>query len=37
MLESKHRQLQKTGILVFGSLFFDLLEPAKMLSLVTQK
>ena len=37
MLESKLRQLQKTGILVFGSLFLDLLEPAKMLSLVTQK
>lgn len=37
MLESKLRQLQKTGILVFGSLLLDLLEPAKMLSLVTQK
>ena len=36
-LEGKHKQLQITEILVFGALFFDLLEPAKILSLTTQK
>ena len=36
-LEGKRRQLQITEILVFGALFFDLLEPAKILSLTTQK
>ena len=36
-LEGKHKQLQITEILVFCALFFDLLEPAKILSLTTQK
>ena len=36
-LEGKCRQLQKAEILVSSALFFDLLEPAKILSLATQK
>ena len=36
-LEGKRRQLQMAEILFFGALFFDLLEPAKILSLTTQE
>ena len=36
-LEGKRRQLQMAEILVFGALLFDLLEPAKILSLTFQK
>ena len=36
-LKGKQRQLQKADVLLLGALFFDLLEPARMLSLTTQE
>ena len=36
-LKGKRRQFQMAEILVFSALFFDFLEPAKSLSLTTQK
>ena len=36
-LKGKQRQLQKADVLLLGALFFDLLEPARMLSLTTQQ
>ena len=36
-LDGKRRQLEMAEVLIFGALFFDLLEPAKILSLTTQK
>ena len=36
-LKGKQRQLQKANVLLLGALFFDLLEPARMLSLATQE
>ena len=36
-LKVKRRQLQKADVLLLGALFFDLLEPARMLSLTTQQ
>ena len=35
--KGKQRQLQKADVLLLGALFFDLLEPARMLSLTTQE
>ena len=35
--EGKRRQLQKADVLLLGALFFDLLEPARMLRLATQQ
>ena len=36
-LKRKRRQLQKADVLLLGALFFNLLEPARMLSLKTQE
>ena len=36
-LKGKRRQFEKANILLLGTLFFDLLEPARMLSLTTQE
>ena len=36
-LKGKQRQLQKADVLLLGALFFDLLEPARMLSLTAQE
>ena len=35
--EGKQRQLQKADVLLLGALFFDLLEPARMLSLTQEE
>ena len=36
-LDGKRRQLEMAEVLIFGTMFFDLLEPTKILSLTTQK